>query len=56
MRVLRAELGIGPAEVKSVLSEALEGAHSVTMPEMKCLARRLRASGVDAVAARPWGR
>ncbi|MEE1792320.1 hypothetical protein PUR28_16350 [Streptomyces sp. BE308] len=53
MRVLRAELGIGLAEVKSVLSEVLEGAHSGTMPEMEFLARRLRASGIDAVAARP---
>lgn len=53
MRVLRAELGIGLVEVKTLLSEVLAGAHSGTMPEMEFLARNLRASGVDAVAARP---
>ncbi len=31
----------------------LAGAHSGTMPEMEFLARKLRESGVDAVAARP---
>ncbi|WP_326675196.1 hypothetical protein [Streptomyces sp. NBC_01237] len=53
MRVLRAALGLGLADVRSVLNEVLEGAHSGTMPEMEFLARRLRASGIDAVAARP---
>ncbi|GGW67499.1 hypothetical protein GCM10010381_60580 [Streptomyces xantholiticus] len=53
MRVLRAELGIGLADVKSVLHEVVTGSYSGTMPEMEFLARRLRASGIDAVAARP---
>ncbi|WP_234335006.1 hypothetical protein [Streptomyces sp. NRRL S-118] len=53
MRVLRAELGIGLAEVKAVLSEVLTGAYAGTMPEMEFLARKLRASGIVAVAARP---
>ncbi|OEJ23132.1 hypothetical protein AR457_37600 [Streptomyces agglomeratus] len=53
MRVLRAELGMGLAEVRSVLSQVAEGGLSGTMPEMEFLARKLRASGVDAVAARP---
>lgn len=53
MRVLRAELGIGLADVKSVLSAVVAGAHSGTMPEMEFLARKLRATGIDAVAARP---
>lgn len=53
MRVLRAELGMGLAEVKTLLREVLAGAHSGTMPEMEFLARKLRESGVDAVAARP---
>ena len=52
MRVLRAELGIGLVEVKTLLREVLAGAHSGTLPEMEFLARKLRASGVDAVAAR----
>lgn len=52
MRVLRAELGVGLADVKSLLSEVVAGAHSGTMPEMEFLARKLRASGIDAVAAR----
>lgn len=53
MRVLRAELGIGLADVKSMLSRVVAGTHSGTMPEMEFLARKLRASGIDAVAARP---
>ncbi|MET9604165.1 hypothetical protein ABZZ17_03760 [Streptomyces sp. NPDC006512] len=53
MRVLRAELGIGLAEVKTLLREIAAGTHSGTMPEMEFLARKLRASGVDAVAVRP---
>ncbi|MFJ5549212.1 hypothetical protein [Streptomyces sp. NPDC093225] len=52
MRVLRAELGIGLAEVRCVLGEAVAGTLAGTMPEMEFLARRLRASGIDAVAAR----
>ncbi|MFF5705590.1 hypothetical protein ACFY7H_24330 [Streptomyces sp. NPDC012794] len=52
MRVLRAELGIGLAEVRSVLGEVVAGSHSGTLPEMELLARRLRASGIDAVAGR----
>ncbi|MFC9293962.1 hypothetical protein ACFTWH_03430 [Streptomyces sp. NPDC057011] len=53
MRVLRAALGIGLADVKPVLSAVVAGAHSGTMPEMEFLARELRAYGIDAVAARP---
>lgn len=53
MRVLRAELGVGLSEVKTLLREVLAGTHSGTMPEMEFLARKLRESGVDAVAARP---
>lgn len=53
MRVLRAELGLGLADVKSVLSEVAAGTHSGTMPEMEFLARKLRAAGIDAVAVRP---
>ncbi|WP_411105051.1 hypothetical protein [Streptomyces sp. cmx-4-9] len=53
MRVLRAELGIGLDEVKTLLREVLAGDHSGTMPEMEFLARKLRKAGVDAVAARP---
>ncbi|WP_046504142.1 hypothetical protein [Streptomyces odonnellii] len=53
MRVLRSELGVGLAEVKSLLGKVLAGAHSGRMPEMELLARKLRASGIDAVATRP---
>ncbi|MEV7569249.1 hypothetical protein [Streptomyces tanashiensis] len=53
MRVLRAELGIALADIRSVLNEVVTGGYSGTMPEMELLARRLRASGIDAVAARP---
>ncbi|MFJ6463188.1 hypothetical protein ACIQM0_19505 [Streptomyces sp. NPDC091387] len=53
MRVLRAELGLGLADVKSVLSDVAAGTYSGTMPEMEFLARKLRASGIDAVAVRP---
>ncbi|GAA3254468.1 hypothetical protein GCM10010493_30990 [Streptomyces lavendulae subsp. grasserius] len=42
------------ALVHTPLREVLAGAHSGTMPEMEFLARKLRESGVDAVAARPW--
>jgi hypothetical protein len=53
MRVLRAELGMGLADVRSVLNEVVTGRYSGTMPEMEFLARKLRASGTGAVAARP---
>ncbi|MEI5136931.1 hypothetical protein RB199_37905 [Streptomyces libani] len=53
MRVLRAELGLGLTEVKSVAGQVLEGAYSGTLPEVEYLARKLRGAGVDAVAARP---
>ncbi|MGW5849077.1 hypothetical protein ACWFQ8_14185 [Streptomyces sp. NPDC055254] len=53
MRVLRAELGIGLGDIKSLLSKVVAGAHTGTMPEMEFLAHRLRASGIDAAAARP---
>ncbi|MGE7386940.1 hypothetical protein ACQKM2_15805 [Streptomyces sp. NPDC004126] len=53
MRVLRTELRVGLAEVKTVLGEVLAGTHSGTLPEMELLARRLRAAGIDAVADRP---
>ena len=55
MRVLRAELGIALADVRSVLNEVVTGGYAGTMPEMELLARRLRASGIEAVAARPAG-
>ncbi|MFJ3876802.1 hypothetical protein ACIPW5_05020 [Streptomyces sp. NPDC090077] len=53
MRVLRAELGIGLDEVRTVLGGIRAGSHSGTLPEMELLARRLRAAGIDAVAERP---
>ncbi|MFH8754198.1 hypothetical protein [Streptomyces atroolivaceus] len=53
MRVLRVELGVDLANVRSVLHTVLTGDHSGTLPEMEFLARKLRAAGVDAVAARP---
>ncbi|MEU0989927.1 hypothetical protein [Streptomyces sp. NPDC005953] len=52
MRVLRAELGIGLDGVKAVLGQVLSGQYSGTLPEMELLARKLRASGIDAVASR----
>ncbi|MCX5611595.1 hypothetical protein OHB39_29165 [Streptomyces sp. NBC_00047] len=52
MRVLRAELGIGLDGVKAVLEQVLSGQYSGTLPEMELLARKLRASGIDAVASR----
>ncbi|MEU9037430.1 hypothetical protein AB0D45_21370 [Streptomyces sp. NPDC048352] len=51
MRVLRAELGIGLGGVKAVLGQVLSGQYSGTLPEMELLARKLRASGIDAVAS-----
>ncbi|MFH7594527.1 hypothetical protein WDV06_05400 [Streptomyces racemochromogenes] len=52
MRVLRAELGLGLADVRSVLGEVVAGAYAGTMPEVEYLARKLRAAGIRAVAAR----
>jgi MinD superfamily P-loop ATPase len=52
MRVLRAELGIGLDGVKAVLEQVLSGQYSGTLPEMELLARKLRVSGIDAVASR----
>ncbi|MGW0189276.1 hypothetical protein ACWDV7_26410 [Streptomyces sp. NPDC003362] len=52
MRVLRAELGIDLVEAKAVLRRVLSGDYSGTLPEMELLARKLRASGIPAVAAR----
>jgi hypothetical protein len=52
MRTLRAELGIGLVDAKAALGLILAGDYSGTLPEMELLARRLRASGVDAVASR----
>lgn len=53
MRVLRAELGLDLAEVRSVLREVVTGGYSGTLPEIEFLARRLRASGIEARATRP---
>ncbi|MFD5425605.1 hypothetical protein [Streptomyces sp. NPDC127084] len=53
MRVLRAELGIGLDGVKAVLEQVLSGQYSGTLPEMELLARKLRASGIDAVVQPP---
>ncbi|MFE1345650.1 hypothetical protein [Streptomyces sp. NPDC058757] len=52
MRVLRAELGIGPDAVRAVLEKVLTGQYSGTLPEMEHLARKLRASGIEAAASR----
>ncbi|MDJ0466680.1 hypothetical protein [Streptomyces sp. H27-C3] len=52
MRVLRAELGLDLTNTKALLHQVLAGAYSGTLPEMELLARRLRASGIDAVSAR----
>ncbi|RSS87932.1 hypothetical protein EF903_16575 [Streptomyces sp. WAC05292] len=52
MRVLRAEFGIGLDGVKAVLTQVLSGEYPATLPEMELLARKLRASGVDAIASR----
>ncbi|MBX9422188.1 hypothetical protein [Streptomyces lateritius] len=53
MRVLRAEFGIGLDGVRAVLEQVLTGQYSGTLPEMELLARKLRASGVEAAASRP---
>ncbi|MFH8484867.1 hypothetical protein [Streptomyces longisporoflavus] len=52
MRVLRAELGIGLMSAKAVLGSVLNGDRSGTLPETELLARKLRASGIAAEAAR----
>ncbi|MFH8439334.1 hypothetical protein ACH4A3_29435 [Streptomyces sp. NPDC018007] len=52
MRVLRAELGIGLDGVRAVLEQVLTGQYSGTLPEMELLARKLRASGIEAAASR----
>ncbi|MEU7068123.1 hypothetical protein [Streptomyces sp. NPDC046161] len=52
MRVLRAELGIGLDGVRAVLDQVLTGQYSGTLPEMELLARKLRASGIEAAASR----
>ncbi|WP_424210600.1 hypothetical protein ACN20G_00050 [Streptomyces sp. BI20] len=51
MRVLRAELGIGLDGVRAVLEQILTGQYSGTLPEMELLARKLRATGIEAVAS-----
>ncbi|MGV9341238.1 hypothetical protein [Streptomyces sp. NPDC003688] len=52
MRVLRAELGIGLDGVRAVLEQVLTRQYSGTLPEMELLARKLRASGIEAAASR----
>ncbi|TJZ57434.1 hypothetical protein FCH28_08480 [Streptomyces piniterrae] len=52
MRLLRAELGIDLVNAKAVLRRVLNGGHLGTLPEMELLARKLRASGIAAVATR----
>ncbi|MEU6051106.1 hypothetical protein ABZ829_11785 [Streptomyces xanthochromogenes] len=52
MRVLRAELGIGLDGVRAVLEQVLTGLYSGTLPETELLARKLRASGIEATASR----
>lgn len=54
MRVLRAELGLPLADVKTVLHQVLAGEYSGTLPEVELIARQLRAVGLDAVASLPW--
>ncbi|WP_418955682.1 hypothetical protein [Streptomyces tritici] len=48
MRVLRAVLGLGLAEVREALERALAGRLTGTRPEMEQLARALRRAGVAA--------
>ncbi|WP_233416626.1 hypothetical protein [Streptomyces sp. N35] len=52
MRVLRAELGVGLGGVRAVLEQVLTGQYAGTMPEMEFLARKLRASGIEAAVSR----
>ncbi|WP_030798017.1 hypothetical protein [Streptomyces sp. NRRL S-337] len=56
MRVLRAELGLDLANVKTVLQQVLAGEYSGTLPEVELIARKLRAAGIDAVASFPQAR
>ncbi len=53
MRVLRTELGVDLAGAKVLVRRVLNGGYSGTLPEMERLARKLRASGISAVATRP---
>jgi hypothetical protein len=53
MQVLRGELGLPLADVKTVLHQLLAGEYSGTLPELELIARKLRASGIDAVASLP---
>lgn len=53
MRVLRAELGVDLTGAKAVVRRVLSGDYSGTLPEMERLARKLRESGITAVATRP---
>lgn len=52
MRVLRAELGIDLTSAKDVARRVVNGDCSGTLPEMEHLARKLRESGIPAVATR----
>ncbi|MFF5668473.1 hypothetical protein ACFY7F_37610 [Streptomyces griseofuscus] len=52
MRVLRAELGIDLRSAKAVLRCVVNGDYSGTLPKMERVARKLRESGVTAVATR----
>ncbi|MFE3198820.1 hypothetical protein [Embleya sp. NPDC059237] len=53
MQVLRAELNLDLTDVRAALDRVLTGTHSGTLPEVEHLARRLRASGIDATALPP---
>ncbi|MFF4540102.1 hypothetical protein [Streptomyces aureus] len=53
LRVLRTELGVDLAAAKVLVRRVLNGGYSGTLPEMERLARKLRASGISAVATRP---
>ncbi|MFB7829330.1 hypothetical protein [Streptomyces hydrogenans] len=46
------ELGIGLGEVRAVLEQISTGQYAGTLPEMELLARKLRASGIEAAASR----
>ncbi|MFG1663988.1 hypothetical protein [Streptomyces sp. Y7] len=52
MRVLRVELGTDLVDAKALVRRVLSGDYCGTLPEMELLARRLRASGIAAVAER----
>ncbi|EMF02203.1 hypothetical protein J7W19_03690 [Streptomyces mobaraensis NBRC 13819 = DSM 40847] len=52
MRVLRATLGVDLASARALSRRVLDGDCWGTLPETELLARRLRASGIDAVAER----